>query len=165
MAEQWKAVSPETVTDIAQKLVNLSWPVAADAITPTLESLFGWTPVREDIPAYYTHLGISPGLGRAVKADGNLTRVGLDLVDRDNDESPARNDWIHDVGGSYVLALKEAFGQSRVPPFPRQRDVSFWEMPNRSRLTLTATTQMITLEIESPRLAGAHRTLAKHPDD
>ncbi|MDO5494244.1 MAG: DUF6301 family protein [bacterium] len=163
MTDQWTSVPSERVVELAQALVDLPWPVAVEDITPLLEEL-GWVEIAPDLYTYTTGLEITPDLATAAKAQGELTSIDVNLVDYDKEPSEEREEFVKDVGGSNVLALSDVFGESEIPPFPRQSDIAFWNLPNGARLSHIVTPKMVTLWVDSPRMAAAKRTIAKNPE-
>lgn len=150
------------VVDLAAALAGLSWPVSSDAGAKILGTL-GWRPLRPGMPAFATGLGITPDVATVAQVDGEITTISVNLIDYIDEEGPAREAFASEAFGAYVVAMKDRFGDSRIPPFPRDHDASYWDMAGGSRVTVLGTDMMATLMVESPALAEAKRAHAARP--
>ncbi|HHW83743.1 MAG TPA: hypothetical protein GX743_08040 [Actinomycetales bacterium] len=159
----WNHADPDQVVELAEAMMDVQWPVPKEDV-PALAEQLGWRQVRADVPAYYTGLPISPDLGTSQAAEGELTRLTAHLVDREPAQSEEFSQWLLEVSGSYVVALKERFGPSRVNTFPSDHLASMWDCESGAVLSLVTTPTTIQLKVESPRIVDARRVIAQNPD-
>lgn len=159
---RWNAASVDTVVELAQAFAAISWPVPEEDI-PAIISKLGWEELYEGIRTYRTGLGITLDTASCSKAGGELSSVRVNLVDREEEESEDRWEFVMQASGEYVVALKRLFGESRIAPYSRDHAVSYWDLPSGARLSLHRSMGMVILHLDSPLLAEAKRNLGRRP--